>query len=116
MELRSVISVLFLVSACVNYNIKINPVVKTSVNNLKNTGEHNSIQLSTITNSTILQAAVPHQVYQSHLNELFSTSAILVIFSVLFIILSVIITKITLVLFKLNLRLSQLEVRIQWYS
>ena len=118
MELRSVISVLFLVSACVNYNIKINPVVKTSVNNLKNTGEHNSIQLSTITNSTILQAAVPHQVYQSHLNELFSTSAILVIFSVLFIILSVIITKITLVLFKLNLRLSQLIfiTTRNWYS
>ena len=107
------ISVLFLVSACVNYNIKINPIVKTSVNNLKNTGEHNSIQLSTITNSTILQAAVPHQVYQSHLNELVSTSAILVIFSVLFIILSVIITRITLVLFKLNLRISQIEVRIQ---
>ena len=81
MEVRTLISVLFLVSVCVSYNIKINPVVKTSVNNLKNTGEHNSIQLSTITNSTILKAAVPHQVY-----ELFSTSAILVIFSVLFII------------------------------
>ena len=113
MELRSVISVLILVSTCVSYNIKINPIVKTSVNNLKNTGEHNSIQLSTITNSTILQAAVPHQIYQSHIIELFSTNAILVIFSVLFIILSVIITRITLVLFKLNLRISQIEVRIQ---
>ena len=116
LELRSVISVLILVSTCVSYNIKINPIVKTSVNNLKNTGEHNSIQLSTITNSTILQAAVPQQLYQCHLNELLSTSAILVIFSFLFIILSVIITKITLVLFKLNLRISQIEVRIQWYS
>ena len=104
------IFVLLLVSTCVSYNIKINPIVKT---NLKNTGEHNSIQLSTITNSTILQAAVPQQLYQSHLNELLSTSAILVIFSFLFIILSVIITKITLVLFKLNLRISQIEVRIQ---
>ena len=113
MELRSVIFVLFLVSTCVSYNIKINPIVKTSVTNLKNTGEHNSIQLSTITNSTILQAAVPQQLYQSHLNELLSTSAILVIFSFLFIILSVIITKITLVLFKLNLRINQIELRNQ---
>ena len=46
MEVRTLISVLFLVSVCVSYNIKINPVVKTSVNNLKNTGEHNSIQLA----------------------------------------------------------------------
>ena len=112
MEVRTLISVLFLVSVFSSYNIKINPVVRTSVNNVKNTGEHNSIQLCTITNSTIL-AAVPHQVYQSHYNELFSTSVILVIFSVLFIILSIVITRITLVLFKLNLRLNQLEVRIQ---
>ena len=116
MEVRPVIFVLLLVSTCVSYNIKINPIVKTSVTNLKNTGEHNSIQLSTITNSTILQAAVPQQLYQSHLNELLSTSAILVIFSFLFIILSVMITKIFLVLCKLNLRISQIEVRIQWYS
>ena len=116
MEVRPVIFVLLLVSTCVSYNIKINPIVKTSVTNLKNTGEHNSIQLSTITNSTILQDVVPQQIYQSHLNELLSTSAILVIFSFLFIILSVIITKITLVLFKLNQRISQIEVRIQWYS
>ena len=41
-------------------------MVQTSVQNIKNSGEHNTIQLSTITNSTILQAAVPHQIYQSH--------------------------------------------------
>ena len=116
MEVRPVIFVLLLVSSVSGYNIKINPKVKTSVTNLKNTGEHNSIQLSTITNSTILQAAVPQQLYQSHYNELLSTSVILVIFSFLFIILSVIITKITLVLFKLNQRISQMEARIQWYS
>ena len=105
--------VLLLVSSVSGYNIKINPIVKTSVTNLKNTGDNNSIQLSTITNSTILQAAVPQQLYQSHYNELLSTSVILVIFSFLFIILSVIITKITLVLFKLNQRISQMEARIQ---
>ena len=95
------IFVLLLVSSVSGYNIKINPIVKTSVTNLKNTGDNNSIQLSTITKSTILQA-VPQKLYQSHYNELLSTSVILVIFSFLFIILSVIITKITLVLFKLN--------------
>ena len=111
MEARILI-VLLLASVCYCYNIKINPVVKTSVTNLKNTGDHNSIQLSTISNSTIL-AAVPHQLYQSHYNELFSTSVILVIFSILFIILAIVITRITLVLFKLNLRLNQLEMRLQ---
>ena len=116
MEVRPVLFVLLLVSSVNGYNIKINPIVKTSVTNLKNTGDNNSIQLATITNSTILQAAVPQQLYQSHYNELLSTSVILVIFSFLFIILSVIITKITLVLFKLNQRISQIEVRIQWYS
>ena len=114
MDLRTLITILSLVLFSSSYNIKINPVVKTSVQNIKNSGDHNTIQLSTITNSTILQAAVPHQIYQSHLNELYSTSAILEIFSVLFIILSVIITRITLVIFKLNLRLNHLEVRIQW--
>ena len=106
------IFVLLLVSSVSGYNIKINPIVKTSVTNVKNTGEHNSIQLSTITNSTILQA-LPQQLYQSHYNELLSTSVILVIFSFLFIILSVIINKITLALFKLNQRISQMEARIQ---
>ena len=114
MDLRTLITILSLVLFCASYNIKINPVDKTSVQNIKNSGDHNTIQLSTITNSTILQAAVPHQIYQSHKNELYSTSAILVIFSVLFIILSVIITRLTLVIFKLNLRLNHLEVRIQW--
>ena len=113
MDLRTLLIVLSIVLSISSYNIKINPVVKTSVQNIKNSGDHNTIQLSSITKSTILQAAVPHQIYQSHLNELYSTSAILVIFSVLFIILSVILTRITLVIFKLNQRLNHLEVIIQ---
>ena len=116
MDLKILISILFLVSFSASYNIKINPVVQTSVNNLKNSGEHNTIQLSTITNSTILQAAVPHQVYQSHLNELYSTSAILVIFSVLFIILSVIITSYILAKFEAQPAWSENSVNTRKYS
>ena len=104
MDLRTLITILSLVLFSSSYNIKINPVVKTSVQNIKNSGDHNTIQLSTITNSTILQAAVPHQIYQSHLNQLYSTSAILVIFSVLFIIISVIITKANLSDFQIKLK------------
>ena len=112
MEVRPVLFVLLLVSSVNGYNIRINPIVKTSVTNLKNTGDNNSIQLSTITNSTILQA-VPQQLYESHYNELLSTSVILVIFAFLFIILSVIRKKLTLALFKLNQRINQIEARIQ---
>ena len=68
------------------YSIKINPVLNTKVNNVKNTGDHNNIQLAQISNSTIL-----------------------VFFSLVFIILSVTITKQALVIFKLNLRISNLE-------
>ena len=114
MDLSTLFIVLSIVLSISSYNIKINPVVKTSVQNIKNSGDHNTIQLSSITNSTILQAAVPHQIYQSHLNELYSTSAILVIFSVLFIILSIILTRVTVIIFKSNQRLNHLEVIIQW--
>ena len=115
MEVWPVLFVLLLVSSVNGYNIRINPIVKTSVTSLKNQGDNNSIQFSSISNSTILQA-VPQQLYQSHYNELLSTSVILVIFTFLFIILSVIINKLTLALFKLNQRISQIEARIQWYS
>ena len=89
--------------------MKINSIVKTQVLNIKNSGDHNSIQLASITNTTILQTAVPHQLYQSHLNELYSTLAILVTFSVMFLILSVTLTKVALVIFKLNMRINNLE-------
>ena len=39
MEVRPVIFVLLLVSSVSGYNIKINPIVKTAVTNLKNTGD-----------------------------------------------------------------------------
>ena len=107
---------LFLLVSSVNgYNIRISPKIKTSVTSLKNQGDNNSIHYSSISNSTILQA-VPQQLYDSHYNELLSTSVILIIFALLFIILSVIINKLTLALFKLSQRVNQLETRLQWYS
>ena len=115
MEVWPVLFVLLLVSSVNGYNIRINPIVKTSVTSLKNQGDNNSIQFSSISNSTILQA-VPQQLYESHYNELLSTSVILLIFALLFIILAVIINKLTLALFKLSQRISQIEARIQWYS
>ena len=74
------------------YSIRINPVVKTQVQAIKNQGNQNKIQLQNISNSTILQA-VPSQLYQSHLNELYSTSAVLIVFGFLFMIISVIATN-----------------------
>ena len=107
---------LFLLVSSVNgYNIRISPKIKTSVTSLKNQGDNNSIHYSSISNSTILQA-VPQQLYDSHYNELLSTSVILIIFAILFIVLSVIINKLTLALFKLSQRVNQLETRLQWYS
>ena len=104
---------LFLLVSSVNgYNIRISPKIKTSVTSLKNQGDNNSIHYSSISNSTILQA-VPQQLYDSHYNELLSTSVILIIFAILFIILSVIINKLTLALFKLSQRINQLEARLQ---
>ena len=116
MEVWPVLLVLLLVSNVNGYNIRISPIVKTSVTSLKNQGDYNCIQSSSISNSTILQQAVPQQLYESHYNELLSTSVILLIFAFLFIILSVIINKLTLALFKLSQRISQIEARIQWYS
>ena len=103
---------LLLVSSVNGYNIRISPKIKTSVTSLKNQGDNNSIHYSSISNSTILQA-VPQQLYDSHYNELLSTSVILLIFALLFIILAVIINKLTLALFKLSQRINQIETRIQ---
>ena len=104
-----------LVSSVHGYIIRISPRIKTSVTSLKNQGDNNSIHYSSISNSTILQA-IPQQLYDSHYNELLSTSVILTIFALVFIILSVIINKLTLALFKLSQRINQLETRLQWYS
>ena len=110
MELWAIL-VLLLVTSFLqshSYNIKISPKIHTSVTNLKNQGDNNSIQFSSIANSTILQATT-QQVYDTHYNELLSTSAFLSILAVVFIILSVVINKLTLAIFKLSLRVTQLE-------
>ena len=99
---------LAMVQSVTNYSIKINPILNTKVQNVKNTGDNNSIQLAQITNSTILQS-IPSQVYQSHINKLWSTTGVLVSFSLVFIILSVTITKQASVIFKLNLGVNNLE-------
>ena len=109
MELWTIL-VFLLVTSIHSYNIRISPRIHTSVTSLKNQGDNNSIQYSSISNSTILQA-IPQQIYDTHYNELLSTSVILTIFSAVFIILSVIINKLTLALFKLSQRVNQLETR-----
>ena len=109
MELWTLL-VFLLVSSAHSYNIRISPKIHTSVTSLKNQGDNNSIQYSSISNSTILQA-LPQQVWDTHFNELLSTSVIFSIFAVVFIILSVIINKLTLAIFKLSLRVTQLEAR-----
>ena len=93
MGLRTLFIVLAVVQCITSYNIKI----KTQVQNVKNSGDNNNIQLATITNSTILQS-ISSQVYKLHLNELWSTTAILVT-----------LTKQALVIFKLNMRINNLE-------
>ena len=107
MELWTIL-VFLLVTSIHSYNIRISPKIHTSVTNLKNQGDNNSIQFSSITNSTILQATTK-QVYDTHYNELLSTIVFLTILAVVFIILSVVINKLTLAIFKLNLRVTQLE-------
>ena len=59
MGLRTLFIVLAVVQCTTSYNMKINPIVKTQVQNVKNSGDNNNIQLSTITNSTILQSFHP---------------------------------------------------------
>ena len=108
MGLKILLIFLAVVNCVTSYSIKINPILNTKVQNVKNTGDNNSIQLAQISNRTILQQ-IPSQVYQSHLNELWSTTGVLVSFSLVFIILSVTITKQALVIFKLNLRVNNLE-------
>ena len=90
------------------YNLKISPKIHTQVTNLQNRGDNNSIQFSAITNSTILQATT-QQVFDTHYNELLSTSVFLSIFAVVFLILAIIINRLTLTIFKLSLRVTILE-------
>ena len=109
MELWTIL-VFLLVTSAHSYNIRISPKIHTSVTRLKNQGDNNSIHYSSISNSTILQA-IPKQIYETHYNELLSTSVFLTILAVVFIILSVVINKLTLAIFKLSLTVTQLECR-----
>ena len=59
MDQRTLFIVLSLVLSISSYNIKINPIVKTQVQSIKNSGDQNTIQLASITNSTILQVVPP---------------------------------------------------------
>ena len=108
MEFRKTLLILIVIQSVFNYSIKINPILNTKVQNVKNQGDGNSIQLAQITNSTILNH-IPLAVYQSRTNELWSTTIILVFFSLVFIILSVTITRLALTVFKLNLQMINLE-------
>ena len=100
---------LFLVmSQSYAYNLKISPKIHTQVTNLQNRGDNNSIHFSSITNSTILQATT-QQVFDTHFNELLSTSIFLSVFGVVFLILAVTINKLTLTIYKLSLRVTVLE-------
>ena len=100
---------LFLViSQSYAYNLKISPKIHTQVTNLQNRGDNNSIHFSSITNSTILQETT-QQVFDTHFNELLSTSIFLSVFGVVFLILAVTINKLTLTIYKLSLRVTVLE-------
>ena len=100
---------LFLViSQSYAYNLKISPKIHTQVTNLQNRGDNNSIHFSSITNSTILQETT-QQVFDTHFNELLSTSIFLSVFGVVFLILAVTINKLTLTIYKISLRVTVLE-------
>ena len=100
---------LFLViSQSYAYNLKISPKIHTQVTNLQNRCDNNSIHFSSITNSTILQETT-QQVFDTHFNELLSTSIFLSVFGVVFLILAVTINKLTLTIYKLSLRVTVLE-------
>ena len=107
MELKLVF-LFFLIPHILSYQIRVDPRIKTSVNNLQAKGTNNSIKFSQITNSTILQA-LPEAVIQSHANELISTSIILSVFATTFCILAIIINKTVMAIFKLNQRITHLE-------
>ena len=108
MEFRNTLLIIIIIPSVLNYSIKINPVLNTKVQNIKNQGDGNSIQLAQISNSTILNQ-IPSAVYNTHINELWSTTIILWSFSITFIILSVTITRLALTVFKLNLSIINLE-------
>ena len=99
---------LLVISQSFAYNLKISLKIHTQVTNLQNRGDNNSIQYSAITNSTILQATT-QQVFDTHYNEVLSTSVFLSIFAVVFMILAIIINRLTLTIFKLSLRVTILE-------
>ena len=99
---------LLVISQSYAYNLKISPKIHTQVTNLQNRGDNNSIQFSAITNSTILQATT-QQVFDTHFNELLSTSIFLSVFGVVFLILAITINKLTLTIYKLSLRVTILE-------
>ena len=110
MELWTILGFLLVISFSQSYayNIKTSPKIHTQVTNLKNQGDNNSIQVNSITNSTILQATTK-QVYDTHYNELLSTTTFLSILAVVIIILAITINKLTLAIFKLSLRVTLLE-------
>ena len=99
---------LLVISQSYAYNLKISPKIHTQVTNLQNRGDNNSIHFSAITNSTILQATT-QQVFDTHFNELLSTSIFLSVFVVVFLILAITINKLTLTIYKLSLRVTILE-------
>ena len=102
------LGLLLVISQSYAYNLKISPKIHTQVTNLQNRGDNNSIHFSAITNSTILQATT-QQVFDTHFNELLSTSIFLSVFSVVFLILAITINKLTLTIYKLSLRVTVLE-------
>ena len=101
MEFRKTFLILVVIQSVFNYSIKINPILNTKVQNIKNQCDGNSIQLAQITNSTIL-SHIPSAVYQSHINELWSAIIISVFLSLVF-------NRLALTVFKLNLRVNNIE-------
>ena len=104
----TILGIFLVISQSYAYNLKISPKIHTQVTNLQNRGNNNSIHFSVITNSTILQATT-QQVFDTHFNELLSTSIFLSVFGVVFLILAVTINKLTLTIYKLSLRVTVLE-------
>ena len=104
----TILGIFLVISQSYAYNLKISPKIHTQVTNLQNRGDNNSIHFSSITNSTILQETT-QQVFDTHFNELLSTSIFLSVFGVVFLILAVTINKLTLTIYKLSLRVTVLE-------
>ena len=97
-----------IISSVNGYSLKINPHIQTAVNTLQAKGQNNTLSLSQISNSTILNA-IPSQIHASHQNELISFSVTLVIFTIAFLVLGKIINQHVLATYKLHLRIANLE-------